>query len=432
MADVPPPAMRVVTRRGWTLLGASLGLLVAGRILGSVELAVLATGGIALLVTAVLWVRRRSFDLAAHREVRPQRLQVGGDGRVDLAVANDGSRRTPQLTVTDVFDDGRRAARFLLQPLPPGEQARAAYRVPTSHRGRFRVGPLAVSATDPFGLARRTWPLGGLDDVTVCPRVHDIVAPSQPGGRLVAAVESVRARALASETGEEFLTLRAYELGDDLRRVHWRSTARTGELMVRQDEAQWRARAVVLLDVRPEAHDSASFEVAVEATASVVERLTRMRRRVEVITSAGQPLGRTRRGGGSGAKGVADQLATIAPGGDDRLAAVLASLRVRRQAALVVAVLGTAGGAEIDALARLTAHGAVTLVATRPPVCVPAGDRLPVPALPGAAATTPSSTAGAMILVDTFGVPFPIAWNETMTRWHLAALTSSPSSPSRR
>jgi uncharacterized protein (DUF58 family) len=418
-----------MTRRGWTLLGACLGLLVAGRILGSVELSILATGGFALLVTAVLWVRRRPLELGAHRDVRPARLHVGGDGRVDLALANLGSRRTPQVSVTDVFDDGRRAARFLLPPLPPGATARAAYRIPTTRRGRFRVGPLAVTASDPFGLARRTWPLGGLDDVTVCPRVHDIVAPTQPGGRMLAAVESVRARALASETGEEFLTLRAYELGDDLRRVHWRSTARTGDLMVRQDEAQWRARAVVVLDVRADAHDTTSFEVAIEATASVVERLTRMRRRVEVVTSAGQPLGRTRRGGESHAWGVVDQLATITTVDDDRLASVLAALRVRGHAALVVAVMGTTGPGELDALAGLTAHGAVTVVATRPPELVPAGDRMTAPVRDDA---TPSASAGAMILVDTYGVPFPIAWNETMTRWHLAALTSSPSSPSPR
>jgi uncharacterized protein (DUF58 family) len=427
MATPSPPTTRVITRRGWTLLGACLGLLVAGRILGSVELSVLATGGLALLAVAVLWVRRRHLDVVARRDVRPSRLHVGGDGRVDLALANHGVRRTPQLAVTDVFDDGRRAARFLLPPLPPGEQARAAYRIPTSRRGRFQVGPLAVSVTDPFGLARRTWPLGTFDDVIVCPRLHDILAPRQPGGRLVAAVESVRARALASESGEEFLTLRAYELGDDLRRIHWRSTARTGDLMVRQDEAQWRARAVVVLDVRPDAHDQASFELAVEATASVVERLTRMRRRVEVLTSSGQRLGGTHRGGETHAWGVVDQLATIAPGGDDRLGSVLASLRVRNQAALLVAVMGATGPAELNALAGLTAHGAVTMVATRPPRAVPAADRL--------AQDTPvaaSATAGALILVDTYGVPFPIAWNETMTKWHLAALTNSPSSRSRR
>ncbi len=416
-----PPAGRALTRRGWTLLGACLGLLVAGRLLGTVELWILATAGLVLLFAALRWARRPRPEVVARRDLRPARLHVGADGRVDLALTNGGRQRTPQLTVTDVFDDGRRAARFLLPPLPPQETARAAYRLPTTRRGRYRVGPIAVAASDPFGLARRTWTLGTTDEVTVCPRVHEILAPGQPGGRLVASVESVQARALVSEAGEEFLTLREYEEGDDLRRVHWRSTARTGAVMVRQNEAQWRARAVVVLDVRAGAHDSTSFEVAVEATASIVDRLTRMRRRVDVVTSAGQPLGRVR-AGHTRAWSVLDQLATIQADGPDRLGSVLASLRAHDRPALVVAVMGTTTADELAALGALTEHGSVTVVATRPPARVPSGDRI----APGA----PSRSS--LILVDTYGVPFPIAWNETMTRWHLAALTTSPLSPSRR
>ena len=420
-----PPARRLLTRRGWSLVGACLGLFVAGRLLGTVELSILATGGVGLLAGALVWARTRTWELVAGRELRPARLHVGADGRVDLAISNRGARRTPQLSVTYVFDDGRRAARFLLPPLPPDEAARAAYRIPTARRGRYRVGPLAVTATDPFGLARRTWGLGANSSVTVRPRVHDILAPSQPGGRLVASVESVRARALVSEGGEEFLTLREYEIGDDLRRVHWRSTARTGELMVRQDEAQWRARAVVVLDVRPGAHDPASFEVAVEATASVVDRLTRMRRQVEVVTGAGQRLGQTR-SGRSRSGDVMDQLATIELGGTDRLGSVLSSLRARGRAALVVAVMGTMSAAELDALGGLSAHGSVTVVATRPPVDLLPGDRIAPPTPAGAVSTQ------ALVLVDTYAVPFPIAWNETMTRWQLSALATSPPSPSPR
>jgi uncharacterized protein (DUF58 family) len=415
----------MLTRRGWSLVGACLGLFVAGRLLGTVELSILATGGLALLAGALVWARTRTWDLVAGRDLRPARLHVGADGRVDLAIANGGARRTPQLSVTDVFDNGRRAARFLLPPLPPDETARAAYRIPTARRGRYRVGPLAVTATDPFGLARRTWGLGGFSEVTVCPRVHDILAPRQPGGRLVASVESVRARALVSEGGEEFLTLREYEVGDDLRRVHWRSTARTGELMVRQDEAQWRARAVVVLDVRPGAHDHASFELAVEATASVVDRLTRMRRQVEVVTGAGQRLGQTRPGR-SRTFDVMDQLATIEPGGTDRLGSVLSSLRARGRAALLVAVMGTMSAAELDALGGLTAHGSVTVVATRPPLAVLPGDRIAPPVPAGAVSNQ------TLVVVDTYAVPFPIAWNETMTRWQLSAPATSPPSPSPR
>ena len=425
-AEFQPAGRRLMTRRGWTLVGACVGLFIAGRLLGTVELSILATAGVGLLAAALVWARSRNWDLVAARELRPARLHVGGDGRVDLLIANRGHRRTPQLVVTDVFDDGRRAARFLLPPLPPDESARAAYRIPTGRRGRYRVGPLGLSATDAFGLARRSWALGPVSEVTVCPRVHDILAPSQLGGRLVASTESVHARALASESGEEFLTLRDYEVGDDLRRVHWRSTARTGDLMVRQDEAQWRPRAAVVLDVRPEAHDPASFEVAVEATASVVDRLTRMGRRVEVVTSAGQQLGRAR-AGYSRAPDVMDQLATIERGGPDRLGSVLASLRAPGRAALVIAVMGTLTAAQLDGLGALTAYGAVTVVTTRPPLDVPAGDRF-APPTPAAI----SSTHAALILVDTYGVPFPMAWNETMTRWQLSALATSRPSPSPR
>jgi uncharacterized protein (DUF58 family) len=406
------PTPRVLTRRGWSLAGAALGLAVAGRLLGTVELWILTTGIALLLITSAVWARSRRYELVARRAVRPARLYVGGDGRVDLTLENHSDRATPLLTVTDVFDDGHRAARFMLPSLPPGESAKAAYRLPTNRRGRFRIGPLAVSASDAFGLARRTWTLAARGDVLVCPRVHDILAPRQAGGRLVASVETTQARAQAAD-GEEFLTLREYEVGDDLRRVHWRSTARAGDLMIRQDEAQWRARAIVVLDTRAAAHDARSFETAIEATASIVDRLTRMRRRVEVIASNGQSLGApTARSGWA----VMDRLATIEPGGEDHLAGLFTSLRAHRRAALVVAVVGSPGAVELDALGALTAHGTVVMVATRPVTDAPAA----LVAWSG------------LVTVDASRMPFPTAWNQAMTRWHLAPPPGSARSPSPR
>jgi uncharacterized protein (DUF58 family) len=406
------PAPRVLTRRGWSLAGAALGLGVAGRLLGTDELWVVATGIVLLLATSVIWARTRRYELVARRTVHPARLQVGGEGRVDLALSNHSDRTTPLLVVTDVFDNGRRAARFLLPPLPPGEAARAAYRLPTTRRGRVRIGPLAISASDPFGLARRTWTLPTVNETLVCPRVHDILAPRQAGGRQVASIETVQARAQAAD-GEEFLTLREYEVGDDLRRVHWRSTARVGDLMIRQDEAQWRARSLVVLDTRADAHDPRSFEIAIEATASVVDRLTRVRRRVEVLASNGQSLGApTVRSGGA----VMDRLATVEPGGEDRLAGLLASFRAHRSAAFLVAVVGSLTAVELDALGALTAHGTVVMVTTRPGV-------EPPPAL---------VAWSGLIVVDAARTPFPDAWNQAMTRWHLAPPPRSPRSPSPR
>jgi uncharacterized protein (DUF58 family) len=389
---VPPPRLRVtLTRRGWSLVGAAIGLVVGSFLLGTIEMLVLGVAAFALLLAALWWLAvRRVPDLVVERRVRPERLQVGAEGRIDLRVENAGTRPTPLLVATDWFDEGRRAARFLVPPLVCGASARAAYRIPTRRRGRYRVGPLALAATDPFGVARRATPTAADSEVLVRPRVHDIVAPVAVGSHVTGESDVPAARAVASDLGDEFLTLRTYEIGDDLRRVHWRSTARTGELMIRQNEARWRSRAAVVLDVHPDGHDAESFEVAVEATASIVARLVRLQRHAEVVTSAAAVLGT----GGDARHDVIDRLATVAPDDDDRLATVIESLGTHRRADLVIAVLGRVGPDVVRALGSLAGLDVVAVL-TQPI------------ALQG---------AGRIVVVDASTAPFPAAWNAAFTR----------------
>ena len=87
------------------------------------------------------------------------------------------------------------------------------------------------------------------------------------------------------------MTLREYAPGDDLRHVHWRSTARRGHLMMRQNETRRRAPVLLMLDVRPATHDRASFERAVEAVASIATALDRAGRPFEVAWSTGTTVG---------------------------------------------------------------------------------------------------------------------------------------------
>lgn len=382
-----------LTRRGWALLGAGFGLLVAGRLLGTVELVVLGTVTLALLAAAATWVRSRHGALGVARVVHPARLHVGNDARVDLDLAAHAG--TPQLALTDEFDNGARAARFLVPGLAPGQRARAAYRLPTERRGRFVVGPALVGVLDPFGLARRTFEAGGVDEVTVCPRLHVLAAPfgapsAHPSpSRLVAPFHA------PSPHGEELLTLREYQVGDDLRRIHWRSTARLDELVVRQDETQWRPRTTVLLDVRAHRHDAASFETAVEAAASVVARLARDAEPFEMLTSRGRVLGAAygRRHGPAVLGRVLDELAVVTPDGG----AGGPGLPGTRGAGLLVFVTGAAEGGDVEALHRLGRPGAPTvLVATRGPV-------------------TARSTAS-LTVVDGAAVGFAQAWDEAMLR----------------
>src|SRR5581483_645895 len=195
-----------------------------------------------------------------------------------------------------------------------------------------------------------------------CPRVHAVIAPRRGGGGEPAAhVEGTRAPAL--EPLGEFLALRDYEPGDDPRRVHWRSSARTGELVVRQDEAASPGRVVLVLDTRPGAHDEPSFEAAVEAIASLAVSLRRAHAPVEVVTTAGEMLGRP---GPGGVDLLLERLAVVELSDDDYLVTVLAALRARLGIGAVVAVTGAPDATLTDALTRLRPRILVTLVATAP------------------------------------------------------------------
>jgi uncharacterized protein (DUF58 family) len=379
-----------LTRRGWSLFGGALGLVVGKFLLGMVEMLALGIGASALLAGAVIWLRLRPAPrVAVSRRVQPDRLHVGSDGRIDIVVENLGTGPTPVLRVTDWFDRRRRAARFLVPPLAPGTRGHAAYRIPTRRRGRYVVGPLVLSETDPFGLARRMLPGAGETELVVRPRVHDIVAPLAAGSRMAADGEARGANVLASDLGDDFLMLREYEQGDDLRRVHWRATARLGELMIRHDEARWRSRAAVVLDVGADAHDAESFELAVEATASVFARLVRQRRRVEVVASTAEVLGT----GGDARHDVIDRLATVTPSRDGRLELTCANVRAHRRADVVVVVLGAVGPDARRALGVL-AGIPVIAVLTRP----------------GTLPRSPSLT-----VVDATAAPFADAWNRALS-----------------
>jgi hypothetical protein len=91
------------------------------------------------------------------------------------------------------------------------------------------------------------------------------------------------------------VTVREYRLGDDLRRVHWRSTARTGELMVRREEQPWHSRCTLFVDNRVRAHRgrgiSSSLEAAVVATASIAVHLAAQGYQVRLVSATGEELG---------------------------------------------------------------------------------------------------------------------------------------------
>ncbi|MGH9226412.1 MAG: DUF58 domain-containing protein, partial [Acidimicrobiales bacterium] len=328
----------MVTRRGWALVGGSLGLAVAGRTLGVLELFVLAAGGLGLAVIATVSVIVRGrVDIEGDRRLIPPRVHAGGDARVELEVRNEGNRRTPVVTLRDQVvpersggAGGVRQARFQVAPLAPGDSNRAAYRLGAERRGVFLVGPLEAIVTDPFGLVAIRSEAAPTTELTVYPRI-EAVAPlprtTGPDPR------SGGGHATFLGSGEEFYGLRAYEVGDDLRQVHWPATARQDDLMIRQQELPWQGRATVLLDVRSGAHTDQTFEGAVSAAASLLTASWQRDAQVRLLTTEGLDSGF-----GSGPthlQATMEHLAVAEPGAD-RLEALVGAMRRRATGALVV------------------------------------------------------------------------------------------------
>jgi uncharacterized protein (DUF58 family) len=195
----------------------------------------------------------------------------GDTTTVSLLVANSSSRPISHLTIED--DVNRLGvATFEVARLKKRESTTATYRVTCRPRGVYRVGPTLVRAFDPLGLAETSAGTGPIDRIVVYPAVEELsgfpIIRGQDPAMQVSRPEHAR------RGGEDFYTLREYQLGDDLRRVHWPYSAKTDRLMIRQLETPWQSRALILLDVRSSSYESAeAFEKAVSGAATIVTHL---------------------------------------------------------------------------------------------------------------------------------------------------------------
>lgn len=347
----------LLTRRGWGVGGGALVLLAAGRTLGLVELYVLAAACAGLVLAAVVSILTRRVDLEASRQLHPPRVHAGDNSRVELFIRNRARRRAPVLVLRDALDGGPRQARFLLPPLEPGQADRASYRLPADRRGVFEIGPLLAERSDPFGLARRSSVIAATTELTVYPRVDRLrPLPDSPGRDHH---HTTPQAAAVGPAGEDFYALRAYQQGDDLRRVHWPSTARLGELMIRQHEVPWQGRATVVLDDRARAHTGDTFEDALSAAASILTACWQHGAVVRLVTSGGD----TGFGTGTGHLETAlAQLAVLEPAPEGALGSLLLADRAADGAVAVVTTTAVAP-ADLDRLGRVArTPSALTLV----------------------------------------------------------------------
>jgi uncharacterized protein (DUF58 family) len=291
------------TRRGTAVLVSAVALLVLGVVLNLPLLRALA--GMTLGAVALAFVPTAGrLRLGVTRAVHPDRVDTGAPAFAELVVRNRTHSRRPGFTAVDAV--GSQVTPVRVRSLPPGGSARYRYELPTTRRGRIPVGPLSVERTDLLGLACSRQAVGGETHVWVHPRRHAV--------RLA---EAGRARHHHEGAppphpmagAMDLRALRPYVPGDELRHLHWKATARTGQLIVREyvDPAQpW---CVVVLDTRHDVLDADAFEAAVEIVASVLWAAAEQDRPVRLATTGGLVV--DVRAGTSGLRAAADQLCLL-------------------------------------------------------------------------------------------------------------------------
>lgn len=409
----------MLTTRGWALAAGNLALLIAGRLFGIRELFELGLGLATLVVAACVLVRRSSHETRLSRAVDPVEVYPGTIVRVEVTI-QAGSRRTPPLLFVEELPVdlaegvpgtviktvkargagsaagpltragspppdqarriGRRSIAFPIGAIEAHETHQLAYRVVPTKRGRFEIGPGSTIVTDPFGLARSPDRPLAKSFLLVYPAYEQLL---HMGAATPASLEGNPRPIAPTGSGDDFFTMREYQSGDDIKKIHWRTSARQGRMMVRQEDRPAEPRAMVLLDDRRSAHarrgDGAdSFEAAICSAASLIHLFSSQGLAVGLAlasragagagsapTARGLPNAAAR-GSGLGvierfAKGpdherdIMQRLAVMTPSSSGDLSAGIATLLEPRRGATYLAVVTT----EIDPAWELhTAAGA--------------------------------------------------------------------------
>lgn len=403
-------ALSGLTTRGRCLLAAGIAAAVCSFVLNERDLLRVALFVVALPLLVAAFISATRLRIGATRTLRPQRVAVGGNGEVQLELWRSGRLPAGEVLLEDgvPYALGSRP-RFVVERLPHDRRVALRYPLQPVLRGIQQVGPLRATITDPFGLCEFERELIGHSRLVVVPRVVSLWGLPSGAGIGVGDDGTVR---LHAGQGEADVIVRQYRQGDDLRKVHWRSTARRDEIMVRVEERPWRGGTTVLLDHRAAAHHgsgpAASLEWAVSFAASAALHLRRSGHRVRLVSEHGATLADTPGDGGDHYDHVVlDALAALQPAHQRDI--TLAGDPAEGQE--LIAVLGTVSTEAVHELTQYRPRGIRSLAVLLDTPTWSAGVTAPEQR---AAATEDSAAllraAGWGVIIAGPGSPMPQVW----------------------
>lgn len=256
----------MLTPLGWglVLVTALAGIILA--LVGWAELLAFLLAGLAMLVIGLV-MSRGNLGCRAELDLNHTHLSVGQNSELSLTLSNPGSRTTRGGKIKIMVGD--QSSYLILPALSPGQSDRLHLSIQAMHRGVIPVGPVTIEVGDPFGTIRRQGILADGGRLYIHPKTVDLM-PIWAG--LQRDLEGEVSSGIVDDD-LEFHALRPYEPGDDVKRVHWLSTAKTGSLMVRQYEPTLRTDTALWIDTDPRSYDrSDEFELAVSIFSSLGAR----------------------------------------------------------------------------------------------------------------------------------------------------------------
>jgi uncharacterized protein (DUF58 family) len=275
------PVLGVVTPAGWIVLGLAAVALTLSAVFGWQEFTYLGMVALAAFLVSVAFLfGRASYGVVI--ELNPRRVVVGDRAMGRMIVTNTGPRNLPPTRME--LPVGKGVAEFQLPAMTPKQEQEELFAVPTNKRAVIVAGPAESVRGDALGLLRRALQWADAVDLFVHPRTVRLM-PSAAG--LVRDLEGQVSKKITNND-IAFHALRPYVPGDDRRYVHWRTSARIGQLMVRQFEETRRSQVTIVLSTREDLYESEDeFELAMSVTASIAAQVIRDGTQMNVVTESG-------------------------------------------------------------------------------------------------------------------------------------------------